>query len=221
MRRLLCIFLIVFTVTCSSYAEQKPGWEKKMINLIYEKGYLVNEGSEDLINAEIISPFYRFIGSIPGGNRVNVSDIKTKFTIKFTSRKWLGEVETMKKTFIPEYESTGLEHGLKVITKLIGDLLNVKVTSSEEIKDIFIEILSDIPIKISEDRVRYILSSVGVKGQNLKVGPETSFRLYLINDRPFYKLPVNISYVYNGFIHERVFFFSFTKEEFGNEVTTP
>ena len=127
----------------------------------------------------------------------------------------------MKKTFIPEFEATGLEHGLKVITNLIGDLLNVKVTSPEKIKDIFIEILSDIPIKISEDRVRYILSSVGVKGQNLKIGPVANFRLYLINDRPFYKVPVDISYVYNGLIHERVFFFSFTKEEFQSEVTAP
>ena len=221
MRRLLCILLIVFTGISSLHAQEDQKWEKKTINLIYEKGCLVNQGSEDILNLEIISPFYRYLGEIPKESKVNVSDIKTKFTVQYTSRKWLGGVETMKKTFIPEYEAAGLEHGLKVITKINKDLLNVKVSSPEEVKDIFVEILLDIPIKISEDRVRYTLSSVGVKGQNLKTGPDASFSLYLINDQPFYKVPVNISYVYNGLIHERVFFFSFTKEEFNSEVPAP
>jgi len=77
-----------------------------------------------------------------------------------------------------------------------------------------LEILSDIPIKISDDRTRFVLSSVGVRGQNLKRGPEADFKLYLLVDQKFYKVPVQITYVFGGCAYDKFFIFSFKKEEF-------
>ena len=213
MRR-LCVILIFFTGISLSFAESEVKQTRKLIKLIYKEGYLINQGEQDLLRAEITAPFYRYLGDIPQGAKVNVSDIKTKFTVQYTAKQWIGEYEIMKETFIPEIKQKAHPASLNVQTKLKGNTLSVKVSSQDKISDIFIEILSDIPIKISEDRTRFVLSSVGVRGQNLKRGPEADFKLYLLVDQKFYKVPVQITYVFGSCAYDKFFIFSFKKEEF-------
>jgi hypothetical protein len=216
MRTLCAILLVLFTVIGSLYAEEGAKVTKRLIQLIYEEGYLVNVGEEDLLGVEIINPFYRYIGNIPKGKRVNVTDIKTKFIVQFSARQWIGGYEVMSETFIPVISSKGPDVGLDVNVELKGDTLFIKVSSVDKITDIFIQILSDIPIKISDDRTRYILSSVGVRGQNLKRGPEATFTLYLLSDQDFYTVPIQITYIFQGCVYDRVFTYSFKKEDFNH-----
>jgi len=140
--------------------------------------------------------------------------IKTKFTVQYTAKQWIGEYEIMKETFIPEIKTKTPPAVLDVKAQLKGNTLSIKVSSQDKISDIFIEILSDIPIKISDDRTRFVLSSVGVRGQNLKRGPEADFKLYLLVDQKFYKVPVQITYVFGSCVYDKFFIFSFKKEEF-------
>jgi len=216
--RLICLILVLILSTAlgSLYADKETKTLKEMTKLIYEKGFLINEGKEDLIYAEIISPFYRYLGDIKKNQRVDVSDIKTKFTVQYTIKQWIGEYETMKETFIPLLENQGPDIGLEINSTLDKDTLTIRVTTAEKLKDIFIEILSDIPIKISNDRIRYVLSSVGVNGQSLKNGSQASFKLILLADQDYYKVPIQITYIYQGSVYDRMFFFSFKKEDFLN-----
>jgi len=216
MRTLCAILLVFFTVTGLSFAEEEAKATKRLIQLIYKEGYLVNVGEEDLLGVEIINPFYRYIGNIPKGKRVNVTDIKTKFSVQFTARQWIGGYEVMSQTFIPVINSKGPDVGLDIEVELERDTLFVKVSSADKITDIFIQILSDIPIKISDDRTRYILSSVGVRGQNLKRGPEAIFTLYLLSEQDFYTVPIQITYVFQGCVYDKVFTYSFKKEDFND-----
>jgi hypothetical protein len=214
MRAILCVILALFTVIGALYAEDEPKTMKKLIKLVYEEGYLKNIGEEDLLKVEIISPMYRYIGDIPKDKKINVSDIKTQFTVRFTIKQWIGEYETMKETFIPTHDQRGPDVGLDVRCFLEKGILTVQVTSIERISDVFIEILSDVPIRISNDRVRYVLSTVGTRGQSLKRGPEAKFELELLIPSDYYKVPIEITYVYKGCAYDKVFFYSFRKEDF-------
>jgi hypothetical protein len=122
----------------------------------------------------------------------------------------------MKESFIPIVDSKGPDVGLDVQAELKGDTLSIKISAVDKISDIFIEVLSDIPIKISDDRTRYILSNVGVRGQNLKRGPEAEFKLYLLTEQKFYKVPVQITYVFQGGVYDKFFTFSFQRQEFNH-----
>ncbi|MFC1621598.1 hypothetical protein ACFL2G_04780 [Candidatus Omnitrophota bacterium] len=214
--RILCLVLICITFISQSFAEAETVKTKNPVNikLIYKQGHLINIGEEALLSVEIVSPFYRYLGDILKEEKINVSDIKTKFTVQYTIRAWIGEYETMSETFIPTLDSRGPDVGLDVKVCLEDKNLFIKVTSVDKITDIFIEILQDIPIKISEDRVRYTLSSVGIMGQNLKRGPEAKFKLYLLTDQDFYKVPIQITYVFQGSLYDKIFTFSFKKEYF-------
>ncbi len=220
MRSTFALILIALCLTANLFcADEAEKVSKRIAKLVYEEGFLINAGEEDLLRVEIISPFYRYLGDIPKGRKINVSDLKTRFTVQYTIKQWIGEYETMNETFIPAFNNQGPDVGLEVICSLDKDTLTVKVTSNEKISGVFIEILSDIPIKISNDRIRYILSAVGVSGQSLQKGPEAGFKLYLISDLAYYKVPVQITYIFQGSVYDRVFFFSFKKEDFNNEPT--
>ena len=209
---------------------EAPGaaWEKGkgaetagLPKLAYKDGSLVNVGAEALLRVEIVEPFYRYIGDIAAGQKAPIPDIATKFTVQYSAKKWLGGYETMKETFIPGLSSKGPAVGLDIKTCLRGDILIVKVFSEEEISAVFIEILSDIPVRISEDRVRYVLSSVGVEEQNIKRGPEARFRLCLLQEQEFYKVPIQVTFVYKEVVYDKMFFFSFKRKEFNDADETP
>jgi len=211
------MLLVIFISTSQLYAQANSAFTKKLIKLIYRDGFLINQGQEDLLNVEIVSPFYMYLGAIRKNKSVNVSHVKTKFVVQYTARQWLGEYEIMKQTFIPLILGVDLDVGLGLKAYLKGSNLKIMVTSRKKITDTFIEILSDIPIKISDDRVRYVLSSVGVSGQNLKRGPIVNFKLHLLADQEFYKVPIQVTYVYGGASYDKVFFFSFKVKDFKDE----
>ncbi|MEW6008229.1 MAG: hypothetical protein AB1629_01155 [Candidatus Omnitrophota bacterium] len=217
----ITLILILFIATSLLYAEEEQKTYSPKSKLIYDGRYLINTGKKDILHLEIIFPFYRYLGGLKQGQRINVSNIKTKFTVQYTVKEWIGEYKTMKETFVPLIEPKGPDVGLDVKADLKGDILKIKVSSAEKIQDIFIEILSDISVKISNDRIRYVLSSVGVVGQNLKRGPEADFKLYLITDQPYYKVSIQITYVFQGAVYDKVFSFSFRKEDFTNGSTSP
>lgn len=220
MRPTFALILIALCLTANLFcADEAEKISKHIAKLIYEEGFLINAGEEDLLRVEIISPFYRYLGDIQKGRKINISDIKTRFTVQYTIKQWIGEYETMEETFIPVFNQQGPDPGLEVNCSLDKDTLNIKVTSAERITAVFIEILSDIPVKISNDRVRYILSTVGVSGQSLQKGPEARFKLYLLSEQAYYKVPIQVTYIFQGSVYDRVFFFSFRKEDFNNEPT--
>ncbi len=214
--RPLCIILVILFIGIGLLgAKEDTTQTKKLIKLIYsEDGYLANAGEEDILRVEITSPFYRYIGNMPRGKMVDISDIKTKFTVQYTARQWLGGYEIMTQSFIPVIGRHAKDAGLDIKAELRKNVLIVDVKSESEISDIFIEILSDIPIKISNDRVRYILSSVGAIGQNLKRGPNAEFKLTLLNYQEFYIVPIQITYVFEGRVYNQVFTFSFKTGDF-------
>ena len=214
--RLLCIILIILFIGIGLLgAKEDSRQTKRLIKLIYsEEGCLVNAGEEDILNVEIISPFYRYIGNMAKEKRVDVSDIKTKFIVQYTARQWLGGYETMTESFIPLIKQHTEDIGLDIKAELKKNVLIVNVYSKDKISDIFIEVLSDIPIKISNDRVRYVLSSVGVEGQNLKRGPHAEFRLSLLSYQEFYAVPIQVTYVFEGRVYNQVFTFSFRTKDF-------
>lgn len=214
--------VLIFFITLNLlYAKEEPKAKNPMAKLIYEQGYLINIGDKDILRLAITSPFYKYLGYIQKGKRVNVSYVKNKFTVQYTVRPWIGEYETMEQTFIPVFDSSGPDVGLDVKADLKGDILTVKVSSVEKIKSIYIEILSDIPIKVSNERIRYILSNVGVAGQSLNSGPEAKFKLNLLTEQDFYKVPIQITYVFQGSVYDKVFTFSFRKEQFDAGSSVP
>lgn len=216
--RSLCLILVIicFTAINLSGAEEEETAGRRASQLIYEEGHLINRSGKDILDLAVVSPFYKYIGNIPKGEKINVSYIKNRFTVEYAISPWKGEYKIMKESFTPEFSAKGPDAGLDIEVKLNGDLLVVKAAAVEKINDIFIEVLSDIPIKISEDRTRYILSSVGVRGQNLKRGPQASFKIDLLIDQEFYKVPIQITYLFQGGVYDKVFFFSFRKEDFNN-----
>ena len=214
LKRTLCLIAAFFIAINPSFAEEEAVKTKNLTKLIYKDGHLINVGEEDLLRVEIISPFYRYLGDIEKDKSVNIPDVKTKFTVRYTIKQWIGECETMTQSFIPVFDTKGPDAGLEVNINLKDDTLSVKVTSIDKISDISIEILSDIPIKISSDRVRYVLSNVGIIGQSLQSGPESTFKIHLLTDQDFYKVPIQITYIFQGSHYDKMFTFSFRKEDF-------
>lgn len=215
---LFLLLILIFFAVSSLYAKEDKTYETRH-NLIYDGRYLINEGEKHLLRLEVVFPFYKYLGDLKEGQRINISYIKTRFTVQYTIKEWIGEYKTMKETFTPQFEPSGPDVGLEVTCALDKDTLNIKVTSVERISSVFIEILFDIPIKISNDRIRYVLSAIGVSGQNLKQGPEASFKLYLLSQQDYYKVPIQITYIFQGSVYERVFFYSFKKDDFNNVPT--
>src|SRR3989338_6198763 len=103
--RILCLIAAFFIAINLSFAEEEVPKAKNLTKLIYKDGHLINIGEEDLLRAEIISPFYRYLGDIEKDKTVNIKDIKTKFTARYTIKQWIGEYETMTETFIPIFDS--------------------------------------------------------------------------------------------------------------------
>jgi len=111
------------------------------------------------------------------------------------------------------FEADFKDIGLSIICSLSEDILFVRIDSVVDIADVYIEIPQEIPVRISEGHFRYILSSVGVLGQNLKTGKEANFKLTRLRRLDFYTVPVRISFNYKYKQYERLFLFSFTKDE--------
>lgn len=213
MRIAAIILLMLFALAGLSSAAEEPQKASLLIKLIYEEGYLINAGQEAVLAAEVVNPFYRYLGDIPPGKRINVSDIKTKFTVQYSARQWIGGYEVMNETFIPTIGTNQSPANLDVKAELKGFTLFVRVSSPENISSVFIEVPPDIPIKIADDRIRYVLSNIGVRGQNIKSGPAAQFELFPLSDQPFYQVPIQVTYVYQGQACDRFLTFSFKKED--------
>lgn len=195
------------------YTEETKEITLKYTKVIYQKGYLMNQGNQTALKAEIISPFYRYLGDIKEGEKIDIRDIKTKFTVQYLTPQGLVEYEQHKETFIPVVDGDFEGIGLEIYCTLKGDILTIRLDSKAEVQDVFIEIPQDIPVRISEDHFRYILSSVGVLGQNLQTGKEVNFRLTRLRRLDFYTVPVRISFNYKYKVYEKLLLFSFTREE--------
>ena len=173
----------------------------------------MNQGSQAALNAEIVSPFYRYIGDLRENETADVRDIKTKFTLQYLTPQGLAEYEQKKEIFIPVFEADFSDIGLSIICSLSEDVLFVRLDTEADITDVCIEIPQEIPVRISKDHSRYILSSVGVLGQNLKTGKEAGFKLTRLRRLDFYTIPVSISFNYKYKQYEKLFLFSFTRDE--------
>jgi hypothetical protein len=206
--------MVLFLIPACFLSGGEETTKRGAAKLAFSGGYLVNVGESDLLCVEITNPFYRYIGDIPRGGKAAVPDVRSKFTARYTSKQWIGGYESMEDTFIPGISRTSPDIGLDLKVILRGDILIVTVSSKDEISDIFVEVLQDIPVRISEDKVKYTPSSVGVKGQNLKRGPDARFQLYLLREEEFYKVPIQVTYVHNGSAYDRVFFYSFGRGDF-------
>lgn len=209
-------FVFSFLITLSLSAEEAQRVRKTFAKIVCKEGYLVNVGEERALRCEIIRPFYRYLGDIGQEEKIDVRDINVRFTVQYLTPSGLGEYTKMQEEFIPVYEEKGPDIGLVINCLLQDEILTVNVVSSRNIGSVFIEIPQDIPIKISEDRERYILSSVGVSGQNLQSGRVVKFKLLLLKDEPVYRVPILISYAYKGAYYEKLVFYSFRKEDFSD-----
>lgn len=186
--------------------------EKKLTKLAYEDGNLINVGEEPILKSEIISPFYKYLGDIAKGEKINVNYIRTKFTVQYLLPSGLAEYEQIKQTFIPIFKEAVPDIGLDITSSLKGERLYVKVSSKKDISNVNIEILPDIPIRISHDRIRYIISSVGVEGQNIAFSHEADFGIILLQDKEIYKIPIQIHYKFAGLDYKKLIFYTFRKE---------
>jgi len=205
------LVLVTFCGIC--YAQEAEVMGTRYAKIIYKEGYLMNQGSQPALNAEIVSPFYRYLGDLKENETMDIRDIKTKFTLQYLTPQGLAEYEQKKEIFIPVFEADFKDIGLSIICSLSEDILFVRIDSVVDIADVYIEIPQEIPVRISEGHFRYILSSVGVLGQNLKTGKEANFKLTRLRRLDFYTVPVRISFNYKYKQYERLFLFSFTKDE--------
>lgn len=182
-------------------------------HVIYREGALINVGDEVAARTEIIEPFYRYLGDLPPGGKVNVSDLKTRFTAQYLTPAGLAKWRRIKETFYPTADWDLPEIGLEVVCELRGLTLEVTAHSLKPITNVAIEVLPDLPIRISNDRVRYVQSPVSVAGQHVVFGSEADFSLLLLEERPTYSVPVQVSFEYGGIRYEKLVLFSFAREE--------
>jgi len=182
-------------------------------HVIYRDGGLLNVGDEVAARTEIIEPFYRYLGDLPPGGKVNVNSIKTRFTVQYLTPAGLAKWRRIKETFYPTVDWDLPEVGLEVVCELRGLTLEVTVRSLKPITNTAIEVLPDIPIRISNDRVRYVQSPVSVAGQHTVFGSEAAFALLLLEERPSYSVPIQVSFEYQGVRYEKLILFSFAREE--------
>ena len=182
-------------------------------HVIYRDGALLNVGDEVAMRCEITEPFYRYLGDVPPGGKVNVSFLKTRFTAQYLTPAGLAKWRRIKETFYPKIEWDLPEIGLEVVCELRGLSLEVTIRSLKPVTNAAIEVLPDIPIRISNDRVRYVQSPVSVAGQHTVFGSEAGFALLLLEERPSYSVPIQVSFEYQGVRYEKLVLFSFAKEE--------
>jgi len=182
-------------------------------HVIYRDGSLINVGDEVAARCEVIEPFYRYLGDLPPGGKVNVSFLKTRFTAQYLTPAGLAKWRRIKETFYPTVDWELPEIGLEVVCELRGLTLEVAVRSLKPITNVAIEVLPDIPIRISNDRVRYVQSPISVAGQHVVFGSEAGFALLLLEERPTYSVPIQVSFDYGGIRYEKLVLFSFAREE--------
>lgn len=218
MRRLV---VTVVALTCLPLAwaaeeEQRSGLlriYKPAGHVIYRDGALINVGDEVAARCEIVEPFYRYLGDLPPGGKVNVSFLKTRFIAQYLTPAGLAKWRRIKETFYPKVEWELPEIGLEVVCELRGLTLEVTVRSLKPVTNVAIEVLPDLPVRISNDRVRYVQSPVSVAGQHIVFGSEAVFALLLLEERPSYSVPVQVSFEYGGILYEKLVLFSFAREE--------
>lgn len=182
-------------------------------HVMYQGGFLINVGDEVAVRCEITEPFYKYLGDIPPTGKINVSFIKMRFTLQYLTPAGLSRWRRIKETFYPQVKWELPEIGLDVRCALQGLLLKVNISAIKPITNVAIEILPDVPIRIANDRVRYVQSPIGVAGQNLIFGWQGSFPLLLLQERPVYSIPIQVSFEYQGVRYEKLLFYSFAKEE--------
>lgn len=196
--------------------EQRSGLlriHKPAGHVIYRDGSLVNVGDEVAMRCEIVEPFYTYLGDLPPGGKVNVSFLKTRFVMQYLTPAGLAKWRRIKETFYPKVEWDLPEIGLEVVCELRGLTLEVTMNSIKPITNVAIEVLPDLPVRISNDRVRYVQSPVSVAGQHIVFGSEAAFALLLLEERPTYSVPVQVSFEYQGVRYEKLVLFSFAREE--------
>jgi hypothetical protein len=182
-------------------------------HVICRDGSLINVGDEMAAHCEIIEPFYRYLGELPPGGSVNVSSIKTRFVVQYLTPAGLAKWRRIKETFYPTVDWELPEIGLEVVCELRGLTLEATVNSIKPITNVAIEVLPDVPVRISNDRVRYVQSPVSVAGQHVVFGSEAVFALLLLEERPTYSVPIQVSFEYQGIRYEKLVLFSFAREE--------
>ncbi|MDP3723936.1 MAG: hypothetical protein Q8R91_10680 [Candidatus Omnitrophota bacterium] len=195
---------------------QSPGVlriHKPAGHVIYRDGSLLNAGDEVAARCELVEPFYRYLGDVPPGGKVSVSWIKTRFTVQYLTPAGLAKWRRVKETFYPKIEWDLPEIGLDVTCALKGLTLSVDVQSLKPITNTAIEVLPDLPVRISEERIRYVASPVAVAGQHVVFGWRGSFPLLLLQERPTYSVPVQVSFEYQGVRYEKLILYSFAREE--------
>jgi hypothetical protein len=182
--------------------------------VIYQDGYLRNIGDEPALRCEITSPFYKYIGNINPGKRVDISYIKTKFTISYLIPDWLGEYTQVKETFLPKFKyKTLIAPEVRVKCQLKDSFLEIELISDRKFKNVTIEIPPEIPVKISESRTRYITSQILVLGANVIYGQRAEFKIVPLSKSEYSIVPIKISYQYQGIEYEELLFYSFKNKE--------
>lgn len=182
-------------------------------HIIYRDGALINVGDEVAARTEIIEPFYRYLGDLPPGGKVNVSMLKTRLSVQYLTPAGLAKWRRIKETFYPTVSWDLPEIGLEVVSELRGLTLEVTVHSLKPVTNVAIEVLPDLPIRIANDRVRYVQSPVSVAGQHVVFGSEGDFALLLLEERPTYSVPIQVSFEHQGVRYEKLVLFSFAREE--------
>ncbi len=218
MRRIVAVALLCALAGAAWAAEDDDGSKVMRIykpagHVIYRDGSLLNVGDEVAMRCEITEPFYKYLGDLPPGGKVNVSFLKTRFTAQYLTPAGLAKWRRIKETFYPKVEWDLPEIGLEVVCELRGLTLEVTVRSLKPVTNTAIEVLPDVPVRISNDRVRYVASPVSVAGQHVVFGPEAGFALLLLEERPSYSVPIQVSFEYQGVRYEKLVLFSFAREE--------
>ena len=181
--------------------------------IIYQDGYLRNIGDEPALRCEIISPFYKYIGNINPGKRVDISYIKAKFTISYLIPDWLGEYTQVKETFLPKFKYKVLiAPEVRIRCQLKDSFLEVEIIADRKLKNATIEIPQEIPVKISETRTRYITSQILVLGPNVIYGQRAEFKIISLSETEYSTVPIQITYQYKGIEYQELLFYSFRTE---------
>ncbi|MFH1504459.1 MAG: hypothetical protein ABIH08_03605 [Candidatus Omnitrophota bacterium] len=210
--------VILFSITLTSSISAKEE-ERKAANpassakVIYRNGYLENIGQEPALRCEVTAPFYKFIGDISPARKIDISYIKTKFTISYLVQDWLGGYREAKETFSPQFKYKVLiAPEVKIECRLKGRFLEIEIISNKPLKNAAIEILPEVPVRISESRVRYITSQVLALGQNVVYGQKAEFEIISLSEDAYSVVPVQISYQYHGIEYQKLVFYSFKNE---------
>lgn len=208
----LCSIIILF-ITINSYAESI---DTKKVSLILKKGWLINYSNIPLYSVEVISPFYKYLGDLFPYQKRNISYIKTKFKVRFYI-KTLGGYSQMQKEFIPYIKrKPTTPPKIRIDIKYKDCKLKIKLTSQEALNYTIIEIPQDYPVNISQERKRYVFSTVAVLGQNLIAGDYAEFTLCPLKDQKLYKVPIQISFIYKDTLYEKLIFYYLRKENLCN-----